>query len=106
MSADHARLDGPTTTSSTCVAAGHLETSRTIALRVADDLVPETARRELARHLRQASLLADISTDESGTDQEPAHRRKKGKALKSGKVRTADGSLGHMSWHTDQEVKP
>ena len=49
-----------------------------------------TVRRKLARCLRQAPLLADISTDDSGTDQEPAHRRKKGRPLKSGSVRTAD----------------
>ena len=90
MNADRARLDGAATTCSTQVAAGCLETSGTIAPRVADDIVPETPRRELARHLRQAPLLADISTDDSRMGQGPARRRKKDKPLKSGKVRTAD----------------
>ena len=64
----------------------------------ADDIIPETARRELARCLMQAPLL-DISTDHSGTDQEPAHRRKKGMPLKSGKVRTADSTvIKRINW--------
>ena len=72
-STDHARLDVSSSTCSTWVAAGRLETSVTIAPRVADDIVPEMARRELAKCLRQAALLVDISTDDSEMDQEPAH---------------------------------
>ena len=50
-------------------------------------------RLELVRHLRQAPLLSDISTDDSGMNKEPAHRRKKGKPLKSGKVRTTGSTV-------------
>ena len=97
--ADHAWLDGIATTCSTRVTDGHLETSGTIALMVADDIVPETARRELDRCLKQAPQIADISTDDSWTDQEPGHRRKRGKPLKSGKVRTADSTvIKHSTW--------
>ena len=54
-------------------------------------LIPETVRRKLARHLRRTPLLVvETCTDESETDGEPAPRRKKAKALKSGKIRTAD----------------
>ena len=42
---------------------------------------------------QESPLIVDISTDDSGMDQEPAHRRKKGKPLKSGKVRTADSTV-------------
>ena len=40
-SCDHARLDGTTTTTSTRVATGCMESSGTIALRVADEHVLE-----------------------------------------------------------------
>ena len=49
LSGDHARLDEAATTSNAWVAASHAESSGAIAPRVADDHVPETARRELAR---------------------------------------------------------
>ena len=79
------------------VAAGRMETSRTIAPMVADNHVPETPRRELARCLRQAPLLADIFTNDSGTNEELAHRRKKGEVLRSGKVRTADSTVIYLA---------
>ena len=46
---DHARLDDAATFSNVRVAASLVETSRIVDLRVADDHVPETARRERAR---------------------------------------------------------
>ena len=48
-SSDHTRLDDTTTISNAQVAAG-MRTRGTFTLKVADDHVPETARRELARH--------------------------------------------------------
>ena len=93
MSRDRAHLDPATTTSSARVAAGHVGSSGTIALWMTDDIIPEMARRELARCLRQAPVLVDMSTDDSGRDQESARRRKKGKPLKSGKVRTTDSTV-------------
>ena len=94
-SAYRAWIDGAATTFRAWVAAGHLETSWTITPRVADNIVPEKARRKLARGLREDPLLAD----DSGMDQEPAHRRKNGKPLKSGKVRTADSTvIKRITW--------
>ena len=47
-------------------------------------------RRKLARRHRQAQLLVESFTDDSEMDEEPDLMKKRGKALKSGKVRTAD----------------
>ena len=97
-STDHAWFDGAVTTCSIQDAAGHLETSGTITLRVANDIVPEMARKEMPRCLWQPPLLVDISADDSEMDQEPARRRKNGKPLKSSKVRTADSTV--IKWIT------
>ena len=86
----HDCLDEATAPSSARAAAGSLDSSSTITPRVTDAIVPETVRRNLARHLRRTPLLVETCTDESETDEEPAPRRKKAQALKSGKIRTAN----------------
>ena len=50
-------------------------------------------RRKLAQHHRRTPLLVKTCTDESEMDEEPAPRRKKAQALKSGKVRTVDSTV-------------
>ena len=50
-------------------------------------------RRKLARCFRQAPLLVESFTDESKPDREPDRRKKRKKALQSGKVRTAHSSV-------------
>ena len=77
-SSAHDRLDDATTApSDPRAAAGGLNSSGTIAPKIADVLVPETVRRKLAQRLRRTPLLVETCTDESETDEEPAHRRKK-----------------------------
>ena len=85
----HTHLDDATAEA----AASGPDSSSTIAPRVIDVLVPETVRRKLARQIRRTPMLVDTCTDESDMDEELAPRRKKAKALKSGKMRTADSTV-------------
>ena len=89
----HTCTDDSSTASSARDVAGCLDSSSTIAPRVTDELVPETVRRKLVWHLRRTPLLVESCTDESQMDEEPAPRGKKAKALKSGKIRTADWTV-------------
>ena len=78
---------------STQIAAGHLEKSLTISPRGAEGLVPETVRRKMAQSLRDAPLLIESLSDASEMDEEPDRRKKRCKALTSGKVRTVDSTV-------------
>ena len=94
-SSDQAQHDGAAESSSAQVVAGHPESSFTIT----PDHIPETVRRKLIRHLRQAPLLTECLSEVSQTDEEPGRRKKRQRALKSGKVRTADSTLMKIiSW--------
>ena len=95
----HARLDNAAAPSCTGAAADGWDRSSTIAPRVTDELVPEMVRRKLARCLRRTPLLVETCTDESETVKEPAPRRKKAKAHKSGKIRTAKSTvIKRITW--------
>ena len=72
---------------------GCLESSRTITPREAEGHVSETVRRKLARHVTQAPPVVKGFTDKSETDEELDRRKKRQKALKSGKVRIADSHV-------------
>ena len=85
--------DGAATSSRSWVAAGHLESSWTITPRDVYGYIPETVRKKLARCLRQALPLVESLTDNSDMDEEPDQRKKRQKALKSVKVRTADSAV-------------
>ena len=69
-SCEHDRLDDAASASGARAAAGGLDSSNTIAPRVADALVPKTVRRKLAPHLRRTPLLVETCTDESEMDEE------------------------------------
>ena len=92
-SSEQARHDGTAGSSSTQVVAGHLESSLTIILREAEGHVPELVRRKMVRHLRQSPLLRESLSDDSEMAEEPDRGTKRRRALKSGKIRTADSTV-------------
>ena len=85
---DQALLDSAVGSNRSPVATGGLERSLTINLMEAQAHVPEMMRWRLTRHLRL--LLVESLSDESEMGEGPARGKKRRKALRSGKVRTAD----------------